>query len=199
MRLKNCQITDTQEIERILSSTDIGRLASIGADGYPYITPVNFVCSDGNVYFHSAAKGEKLDNLKRDSKVCFEVDVPLAYVDAGFDPDRRIGKLGRLYHCVIIRGEARVLPDGPLKVATLNALIAKCEIGSDHELVNEDMPCYKSCKVVEIKPMSVSGKSQLWQSKRPEERLALAQYLINRAQPGDLNAVRAMGFDPKDL
>lgn len=41
MRRTYCEVTDQQEINRMLSSTNIGRLATSGADGYPYITPVN--------------------------------------------------------------------------------------------------------------------------------------------------------------
>ena len=51
MRRKHSEVTDPGEIERILSMTNIGRMATIGQDGYPYITPVNFVSMDGNIYF----------------------------------------------------------------------------------------------------------------------------------------------------
>ncbi|MBF0531194.1 MAG: pyridoxamine 5'-phosphate oxidase family protein, partial [Deltaproteobacteria bacterium] len=110
MRRKHSEIADTMEIERILCSATIGRLATNGSDGYPYITPVNFLSYQGNVYFHSAPAGEKLDNLTRDPRVCFEVDIPLAYLDTGLDPDRRVSRLHQLYHCIIIRGEAHVVP-----------------------------------------------------------------------------------------
>lgn len=75
MRRKQCEITDSKEIERILGATTIGRIATDGADGYPYITPVNFVYHKGNIYFDSAPEGEKLDNLSRNPNVCFEVDI----------------------------------------------------------------------------------------------------------------------------
>lgn len=199
MRRKHCKITDPQQIGRILDSANIGQLATNGADGYPYITPVNFVYYEGNIYFHCAAKGEKLDNIERDSRVCFEVDIPLAYVDAGFDPDRRVCKLHQFYHCVIIRGEARIVPDGPMKVAVLNLLVAKHEVSSNHELVHDQMRAYKACKVVEIQPKSVSAKSDLWQNKTAEERLVFAQYLKDRGHRGDSETIKEMGFDPENL
>lgn len=199
MRRKHCEIRDPREIERILGAATIGRIATKGADGYPYITPVNFVYHEGNIYFHCAPQGEKLDNLGRDSKVCFEVDIPLAYVDTRFDAEKRTCHVHQFYHSVIIRGDACILPNGPLKVAALNALVAKYERDSNHESVNEEMPGYKGCKVVEIKPISISAKSDLWQNKTPEERFVAAQYLKNRNRPGDLEAVKAMGFNPEDL
>lgn len=199
MRRKHCEINDPQHIEQILSSTAIGRLATNGADGYPYITPLNFVYYAGDIYFHTSSKGEKLDNLVRDPKVCFEVDIPLVYLDAGFDPYKRICHLHQYYHSVVIRGKASVVPNGPLKVSALNALVTRHENSADHQPVKEEMPGYKACKVVRIEPTSVTAKSDLGQNKSPEERLAVAQYLRNRNLPGDLEAVKAMGFDQVDL
>jgi len=195
MHRKHCEITDPREIERILGATTVGRLATNGADGYPYITPVNFVYHSGNIYFHCAPSGEKLDNLVRDSHVCFEVDIPLAYLDTGFGGRNRVCHVHQLYHSVIIRGEARIVPNGAVKTAALNALVSKHERGSDHEPIDREMPAYKACKVVEITPRHVSAKSDLLQNKTTEERFAVAQYLKKRNLPGDLAAVRAMGFD----
>ncbi|MGC8604907.1 MAG: pyridoxamine 5'-phosphate oxidase family protein, partial [Desulfomonilaceae bacterium] len=132
MRRKKCEITDIKEIERILGSVVIGRIATYGSDGYPYVTPVNFVLYRGNIYFHSAPEGEKLDNLNRNPNVCFEVDIPLAYLNSGFDPNSRICQLHQLYHCVIIRGKATVVQDDALKVECLNALVSKHEGNSAH-------------------------------------------------------------------
>jgi len=100
MRRKQCEVTDFQKIQQILDSTNIGRLAIIGGDGHPYITPVNFVRYSGNIYFHCAPQSEKLDNLKRNPKVCFTVDVPLAYLVSRFDQKQHVCSLSQFYHCV---------------------------------------------------------------------------------------------------
>lgn len=199
MRRKHSEITDPEEIERILAATTIGRMATHGADGYPYITPVNFVFHEGNIYFHCALTGEKLDNIAANPKVCFEADIPLAYLDVKLNPERSACRLHQLYHCVIVRGEARVVPDGPLKVAALNALAAKHEPDGDFNPVTEEMPSYKICTVVEIRPVSISAKSDLLQNKKVEVRSALATYLKQRSRPGDEETIRAMGFDPDEV
>jgi nitroimidazol reductase NimA-like FMN-containing flavoprotein (pyridoxamine 5'-phosphate oxidase superfamily) len=194
MRRNHSEISDPNEIQRILSLTNIGRLATSGQDGYPYVTPVNFVSLNGNIYFHCAPKGEKLDNLTRDPRVCFEVDVPLSYLDIGLDPNRPICNLHQFYHCVIIRGSASVVKDDTLKVDALNALIAKHENTNDFKKVTADMSACKACEVIEIRPDSVSAKSDLIQNKSEAERRAVAEYLFKRNQPGDREAVSAMGF-----
>ena len=198
MRRNHSEVTDPQEIQRILSLTNIGRMATNGQDGYPYIIPVNFVNLDGNIYFHCAPRGEKLDNLIRDPKVCFEVDVPLSYIDIGLDPSRPICQLHQFYHCVIIRGTASVVKDSTLKVAALNALVAKHEKTEDFQKVTKDMSGFKACEVIEIKPDSISAKSDLIQNKSEEDRRTIAEYLYKRNHPGDRQTVADMGFEFKD-
>jgi nitroimidazol reductase NimA-like FMN-containing flavoprotein (pyridoxamine 5'-phosphate oxidase superfamily) len=194
MRRKLCEITDPERINKILASVNIGRLATNGSDGYPYITPVNFVYHNRRIYFHCGLQGEKLENIGRVPKVCFQVDIPLAYLDAGYTSDRNVCGLHQFYHCVIIRGEAGIVPNGPLKVEVLNALVAKHEGNHDFIPVTEDMPAYKACAVIEIIPESITAKSDLGQNKSDEERLALAEYLKTRNWNGDQATIDASGL-----
>lgn len=199
MRRKHSEITDPEKIDKTLSSANIGRLATNGADGYPYVTPVNFVFYQGNIYFHCAPVGEKLDNIARNPKVCFQVDIPLAYLDSGLAPARTACDVHQLYHCVIIRGEARIVPNGRLKVDALNALVAKHEKKLDFEKVHENLSAYKACEVVEIIPKTITAKSDLAQNRSDEKRLAIAKYLKSRNWPKDIETIQAMGFNPKEI
>ena len=194
MRRKHSEVTDPNEIDRILSLTNIGRMATIGKDGYPYITPVNFVSLNANIYFHCAPKGEKLNNLRDNPRVCFEVDVPLSYIDRALDPTRPTCHLHQYYHCVIIRGTGAVVEDTQLKVAALNALVARHEGNDDFEPVEANMPLCQACRVIEIKPESVTAKSDFSQNQPEKNRRTIAEYLHKRNQPGDRESVRAMGF-----
>jgi nitroimidazol reductase NimA-like FMN-containing flavoprotein (pyridoxamine 5'-phosphate oxidase superfamily) len=195
MRRRQCEVTDPREIRRILSTATIGRLATLGADGYPYVTPVNYVYHDDRIYFHCALKGEKLDNMARNDRVCFQVDIPLAYLDLGYNPAGGACRLHQFYHCVIIRGRARVVPDGALKTRALDALVAAHEPERSVPPVRADSAAYKACAVVEIRPETVSAKSDLAQKKSLAERQALARYLAKRGRPGDRATVAAMGFN----
>jgi len=202
MRRKHSEVTDPAKIAEILSATAIGRLGTVGVDGYPYITPVNFVYFRENIYFHCAPAGEKLDNITRNPKVCFQVDVPLAYLDSSYGLSRSGGNICNLhqfYHCVIIRGEAGVVPDGSLKIEALNELIAKHENRRDFEKVHDGLPAYHACKVVEIKPGRITAKSDLHQKKSAEERLAMAKHFKASKPPGGIETIRAFGFDPEEI
>lgn len=194
MRRKHNEIKDPAEIQRILEASRIGRLATIGQDGFPYITPVNFAVLDGNIVFHSAPEGEKLDNIARNPRVCFEVDIPLSYLDLAFDPAASVCSVHQFHQCVIIRGTASIVRDSRRKVDALNALVAKHEPGVRLEPVTESMPQTKACVVVEVHPISMTGKMDVAQNRPAEKRAAIAGYLNRRNAPGDREAVEAMGF-----
>jgi nitroimidazol reductase NimA-like FMN-containing flavoprotein (pyridoxamine 5'-phosphate oxidase superfamily) len=192
MKRKQCEVTDPERITEILSRTAIGRLATVDAENCPYITPVNFVYYQGNIYFHCATRGEKLDNMSRNPNVCFQVDIPLAYMDSGFTKDNSPCNLHQLYHCVIIRGKARVVTDRQLKADALNALVEKHEKGKSLEKVHEGMPAYKTCEVVEIHPERISAKSDLAQGKPARVKAEITAYLDQRGWPGDLETIKEM-------
>lgn len=193
MRRAQCEITDPGKIEEILSRARVGRVATLGEDGYPYITPVNFLFFKGCVYFHCAREGEKLSNLLRDPRVCFEVDEPLAYLEVGFNEQKDPCKTHQLYRSVIIRGLAKVVPDGLLKTEVLNLLVSKHEGGADFPPITEDSPAYKACVVVEIAPQKMSAKADLLQGKPLEVVQGIAKRLRERGLPGDIEVLKELG------
>ena len=195
MKRKSCEVTDPEIIEKILSKATIGRLATTDIKGYPYITPVNFVYYNKKAYFHCALTGEKLNNIARNAKVGFQVDIPLAYLDSQFSDDGSPCKLHQFYHCVIMRGTARVIDDSQLKTDDLNALVEKHEKNRSIKKVHQDMPDYKTCAVVEIQPQQISAKSDLAQGKPENVRAELAKYFEQRGWPQDLETIQEMGMD----
>ncbi len=78
MRRKDREITGRENIEPILQACKVCRVAMTGTDGWPYVIPMNFGYTwdeDGlTLYFHGGVKGKKIDSLKADSRVCFEMD-----------------------------------------------------------------------------------------------------------------------------
>jgi nitroimidazol reductase NimA-like FMN-containing flavoprotein (pyridoxamine 5'-phosphate oxidase superfamily) len=195
MRRTQSEIKDQQQIKNILTKATIGRMATIGDNGFPYITPVNFVYHNDKIYFHCAHEGEKLDNINRNNKVCFEVDIPLAYMEVAFNRMNKACKVHQLYKCVIIRGRAKVVDDTETKIDALNALVASHEGNRNFDPVTPEDPMAKACSVVEITPESISGKADLIQKAPEEDRRKIATDLAARGQPGDLEAVKAMGFE----
>ena len=187
MKRKQCEITQRAEIDAILNRCTVGRMATSGADGYPYITPVNYVYHKGSIYFHCSRVGEKLDNLKRDPRVCFEVDIPLAYLDLDYYGEMPEScNVHQFYHCVIIRGRAEIVSDLEEKIAALTALIASHEPqGRRFRQITAETEAVALCEVVAVRIEMISGKRDLAQKKSDEEKQQLAAYLKKRNRPGD--------------
>ncbi len=62
-----------QEIDELLSDAPFGRLAL--ADGeVPCIVPLSYVYANKTIYFHSWHEGKKIEIMRNNPKVCFEVD-----------------------------------------------------------------------------------------------------------------------------
>jgi nitroimidazol reductase NimA-like FMN-containing flavoprotein (pyridoxamine 5'-phosphate oxidase superfamily) len=65
------ELNDTQ-IEALLKDQVIGRIGCHSAETM-YVVPVNYVYDGTNIYCHSA-KGMKIDMMRENPQVCFEVD-----------------------------------------------------------------------------------------------------------------------------
>ena len=76
MRRKDREVTQTSEIIEIMKKCDSCSVAFFD-EGYPYVIPMNFGVEhiDGVVtlYFHSAKFGKKLDLLRKNGRVAFEM------------------------------------------------------------------------------------------------------------------------------
>ncbi len=77
MRRKEREVSGRENIEPILQKCKVCRIG-MTADGRPYVVPMNFGYEwDENgltLYFHSGLKGKKIDALRADPRICFEMD-----------------------------------------------------------------------------------------------------------------------------
>lgn len=73
MRRKDKEIKDKELIEKILLSANIVRLG-INASPVPYIVPLNYGYRDNCFYIHSARLGRKIELIKQNSLVSFEIE-----------------------------------------------------------------------------------------------------------------------------
>lgn len=81
MRRKDKAIIDRGELEEIIDKAAVCRIAYVRG-GVPYIVPVNFGYEDNCLYFHSATEGHKIDSLKINNQVCFEMETDVELIEA---------------------------------------------------------------------------------------------------------------------
>ena len=87
MRRADYEMTEEQEIERLLETVGHGFMRVNRPDGWPGVVPLNFVYADGRIYFHGALEGEKMEGLRKDDRVTFTVVEEFSVVPSYFrDP-----------------------------------------------------------------------------------------------------------------
>ena len=62
-----------QEIENVLYEQFLCRIAFKASD-YPYIAPFQYVYMNSTLYFHFTDYGRKMKMLKKDNRVCVEIE-----------------------------------------------------------------------------------------------------------------------------
>jgi nitroimidazol reductase NimA-like FMN-containing flavoprotein (pyridoxamine 5'-phosphate oxidase superfamily) len=73
MRRDEKEITDLAELWRVVRGARVCRLAMSDGDR-PYLVPLTFAIDGEDLVLHSAREGRKLDVLRRNPAVCFEVE-----------------------------------------------------------------------------------------------------------------------------
>lgn len=111
----------------LLSRGYFGRLATVGADNWPYCVPLLYVwCPDagarGSVWVHNtSATGQLRTNIDLNPKVCFEVDEAGPVFDYGrFECDSTLA-----YESVVAFGTISIVDDRNDKAAFFDAFLTK--------------------------------------------------------------------------
>ena len=128
MTKRELKITDESRILQILDTAKVLHLG-LAVDNEPYVVPMNYgyCMEDGKLvlYLHSALRGKKLDMIRQNPKVFFELDcdrVPFA----GEKPCQ----YGLAYSSVMGRGTARIVEDVEEKKKAMSVLM-KTQTGMD--------------------------------------------------------------------
>ena len=128
MTKRELQVTDPAEIQAILDTAKVLHLG-LAVDNEPYVVPLNYgyTMEEGRLtlYLHGANQGKKLDMIRANPKVFFEMDcgrmpfegqVPCQY--------------GMVYSSVMGRGTAHIVEDVEEKKQAMTILM-KTQTGKD--------------------------------------------------------------------
>lgn len=155
MRRKDKEITDKSIINTILNNSEICRLGLV-ENGEAYIVPVNYAFDDGLIYIHSAAHGKKIEILKKNNSVSFEIEYP-GEIEKNEIPCEWSAK----YRSVMGRGTITIETEKEAKISGLNLIMKK--YGAKGELKYDDSSLSRMVLII-LKINSLTGKqSGDWQ------------------------------------
>ena len=122
MTKRERQITDEVQITQILENAKVLHLG-LCVDNEPYVVPMNygFCREDGKlvIYMHSAVRGKKLDMIRANPNVFFEMECDLQPFGEGEVPCQ----YGMVYSSVMGRGKATIVEDVEEKMKAMSMLM----------------------------------------------------------------------------
>ena len=193
--LGKLEIQSPEQIAQFLNEEHVGRIATMDGNGYPQVIPMNFVFLDGHIYMHSHIKGEKLDNIRREQRVGFEVDRELEFLPSYFEDPVDASLADTLYISVVIKGTAEIIDDRVEKSRALNGLMRKYQPEGRYEPITPDMAIHDYVSVIRISVLSIRGKHKIGQTLTSEERKILAEKIFNRSGTTAKETLKIMGFE----
>ncbi len=203
------EIKSLSNMISFLNEERVGRVASIDEQGYPQIIPMNFVYvkndlidtqSDnkniGAIYMHSHPIGEKIENIKRNSRVGFEVDSYVCFLPSYYFHPTDASQADTLYISVVIKGNATIVQDPDEKANALNALMKKYQKEGGYESLSSNMGSVREVTVLKVVPDQIRGKYKIGQHWIPRYRLKMARNIIQREAEDDASRIlKIMGIE----
>ena len=138
---------------RVLDSAAYVQMATVDPDGKPYCVPLSVAREGEKLYFHSAQEGHKIDNLRRESRVCLSCVGDVSVVP---------GEFSLYYESVVLRGRARELD---LRDEKIHALKLICQRFTPDHMSAFDTAIEKGLDItsvwcIEIEEICGKGRSR---------------------------------------
>jgi len=148
MRRKDKEISDASEIRTIIRSARVCRLGMVN-ENKPYIVPLCFGYHENVLYFHGSIKGRKIDILKKNPNVCFELDMIAETMESENACDWSMK-----YQSVIGFGRASFLESSEEKCKALDIIMRQYS-GRQYQFPENKL---KATAVFKVKIESMTGK-----------------------------------------
>jgi nitroimidazol reductase NimA-like FMN-containing flavoprotein (pyridoxamine 5'-phosphate oxidase superfamily) len=154
MRRNDRKISGIQEIEEMIKKADVCRIA-LANNNIPYIVTMNFGYvkdPEQTLYFHCANTGKKLDMIRQNNYVCFEMDI---------DHQMFRGKMscdwGMKFRSIIGYGNISVVTEHDERILGLNSIMT--HYGGDGEYSYDDKVLEKTT-ILSLKILEMTGKKK---------------------------------------
>ncbi|MBM4333520.1 MAG: pyridoxamine 5'-phosphate oxidase family protein [Deltaproteobacteria bacterium] len=189
MRRKEFEVIERELIEDVLNTAEVGYLAFNGAEGWPRITPLNFVY-DGRILWHGAAAGERYECLQIDPRATFCAVSVQCYLPSHFVSEENGTAASAAFKSVDVRGKCLAIDDPEEKCAVLNQLMQKYQPEGRFRSISPGDPLYMkilpATGVYALVVEEAVGKFKLVQNKAEADRRKIAAKLKERGALADL-------------
>ncbi|WP_342562807.1 pyridoxamine 5'-phosphate oxidase family protein [Paenibacillus sp. FSL R7-0345] len=196
MRRKEFKIEQEEEITAFLQGMSFGFLGTADEQGFPRVTPLNFVYSEGHFYFHGSHAGGKMDSIRQQMQVCFTVADEYALIPSYFSDPELACPATAYFKSVTAYGQAEIVEDLTEKAAVLTLFMQKLQPEGGYLPITADDPKYrprlKGVAVVRITPDELTAKFKFGQNLKEDGRADVMRGLTERGGARDGETLEMM-------
>mgnify|MGYP002684248701 FL=1 len=150
MRRKDKEVTSREWMMEVLEKGIWMELAMSGKDGWPYVVPLNYGFGKDFIIVHGAREGKKIDLLRENDKVAFNVAIDTEVIRDENDPS----EFSMKYRSVSGLGTAKFIEDAEEKREALKIIMEHYH--GPKEPITEGM--LKATAVIKISITEITGK-----------------------------------------
>jgi nitroimidazol reductase NimA-like FMN-containing flavoprotein (pyridoxamine 5'-phosphate oxidase superfamily) len=137
-------------MEVLLESRECA-FATVGEDGAPYVTTLNFAVAGTVIYVHGAREGTRNRNIMRDPRVSL-----CAFTGGEIGRGEGPCNTGTRFSSVVVSGKARIVEDDAERSLALDALVAK--YAPEHAGKPMPVKAAAATGVVAVEPAAMTGR-----------------------------------------
>lgn len=149
LRRKEREITNYIILENIIEKATICRLGLCN-NNIPYVVPMNYGYNDNCLYFHSAKEGRKIDYIRSNPNVCFEIDIDSSLIKGSNACDWTMK-----YTSIIGSGIAELVEDPNEKIQGLQYIMKHYSGMENFEFPDRAV---QALTIIKVTIESISGK-----------------------------------------
>ncbi|MBM4369871.1 MAG: GNAT family N-acetyltransferase [Deltaproteobacteria bacterium] len=183
----------TAEALELFRSLKLVHLAASGDDG-PLLRTVHPIVFEGELYFHGATRGEKMELLGQPAMLTCE-DV-LATIPSSWIHPERACPATTYFYSAHARGTLAAVDDAGVKAAVLQQMMDDYQPEGHYRPITAGDPMYvaalRGTAVVKLADAKIAGRREVDQHRPREVRQSVMRQLWTRGQGNDLRAIDAM-------
>jgi nitroimidazol reductase NimA-like FMN-containing flavoprotein (pyridoxamine 5'-phosphate oxidase superfamily) len=155
LRRNDREINDIINLKGIVSKADVCRIA-FAVNNTPYIVTMNFGYTWNNdliLYFHCAKEGRKLDLMRQNNRVCFEMDI-----DHEIIKGETACECTMKYRSIVGYGVLEIVGDLKEKKVGFDLITDKYGYAGKREYTEK---LFNSTEILKLKVTELSGKKRV--------------------------------------
>lgn len=183
-------------LREFVSSQQLGRLVTVGAEGQPHIGLYPFLFEGDAVEIHLHRSDEQLADLRANARCAFEVDEVLATVPSHWTHATNAMFATAYHRVVIFECEASISEDPEVLAAQQQRLMAHYQPEGGHHPVSASLAMYRGpFKEIAALTLFVRARKVKWklaQNRDRKNREKVIAALRQRGRAGDATAAEAL-------